>query len=222
MVVDETLKKWHELVVSQVIADSEEVVFEEGTPSDPSVIYDLLLGAFAERHRALSAFSVDGTEYINQEDLPNKFNLIEAKSITHAELTLRLSIQFLNQLSNFKNQISAYQVNLLVTAWSEVFKRTDDFITKIQPFADLLDNIIPYAQTYAPEWADDVYKTAESQAKSLNSILQCFENSDPAGLSGEIAENLLPLFNSTITLFENSIIPDLKKRKEEDEKSYTK
>ena len=206
----------------KVVADKEEVIFEEGTPSNPSAIYDLLLGAYAERRRALSAFSVDGTDFLNQENLPKEFKIIEAKSITHAELTLRLSIQFLNLLSNFQNQISAYQVNLLTTPWSEVFKRTDDFITKIQPFADLVDNIIPFAQTYEPKWADAIYNTAKSQAESLNSIVECFENGDPAGLSDEIAENFLPLFHSTISLFENSIIPDLKERQVEDEKSHPK
>jgi hypothetical protein len=206
--------------VSKVVADNEEVIFEEGTPSDPSAIYDLLLGAYAERRRALAAFSVDGTDFLNQENLPNEFKIIEAKSITHAELTLRLSIQFLNLLSNFETQISAYQVNLLVTPWSEVFKRTDDFITKIQPFADLVDNIIPFAQTYEPKWADSIYNTAKSQAESLNSIVESFENGDPAGLSDEIAENFLPLFRRTISLFEDSIIPDLKERQVEDEKSH--
>jgi hypothetical protein len=208
--------------VSQVIADNEEVLFEEGVPSDPSAIHDLLLGAFAERRRALSAFHVDGTDFLNKEDLPSEFNIIEAKSITHAELTLRISIQFLNLLSNFKNQISAYQVNLLVTPWSEVFKRTDDFITKIQPFADLVDNIIPFAQSYEPEWADEIYKTAQSQAESLNTIVKCFENGDPAGLSDEIAEGFIPLFDRAVSLFEKSIIPDLKKRQVEDENSYSK
>ena len=204
----------------QVLADNEEVVFEEGVPSEPSTIYELLLGAFAERRRAMSVFIVDGTDYINAEEFPQKFDTISAQSITHAELTLRLSIQLLNSLSNFQNQISAYQVNLLVTPWSEVFKRTDEFISKIQPFADLVDNIVPFAQSYAPEWAEDIYKTAKSQAESLNCILQCFENADPAGLSDEIAEKFLPLFVKTASLFEKSIIPDLKKRQAEDEKSY--
>jgi hypothetical protein len=208
--------------VPQVLADNEEVVFDEGIPSAPSAIYELLLGAFAERRRAMTSFIVDGTDFINNEDLPDKFKNIETKSITHAELTMRLSIQFLNLLSNFENQISAYQLNLLVTPWSEVFKRTDDFISKIQPFADLVDNIVPFAQTYEPKWAEGIFKIAKSQAEQLNRILQCFENADPAGLSDEIAENFLPLFTNAISLFESTVIPDLKERQIEDEKNYLK
>jgi hypothetical protein len=206
--------------VPQVLADNEEVVFDEGIPAAPSTIYELLLGAFAERRRAMTSFIVDGKDFINNEDLPDQFKNIEAKSITHAELTMRLSIQFLNMLSSFENQISAYQVNLLVTPWSEVFKRTDDFISKIQPFADLVDNIVPFAQSYEPKWAEDIFKIATSQAEQLNRILKCFENADPGGLSDEIADNFLPLFKSAISLFESSIIPDLKERKIEDEKNY--
>ena len=205
----------------QVLADNEEVVFDEGVPSKPSAIYDLLLGAFAERRRAMTTFIVDGTDYINTDDLPGKFEVISTESITHAELTLRLSIQLLNQMSNFEKQVAAYQVNLLITPWSEVFKRTDEFISKIQPFADLIDNITPFAQTYNPTWAEEIYSIAKLQANSLNRILKCFEDSDPSGLSDEIAEHLLPLFTRSTSLFESDIFPDLKMRKIEDEKTYS-
>lgn len=205
----------------QVLADNEEVVFDEGVPSKPSAIYDLLLGAFAERRRAMTTFIVDGTDYINTDDLPGKFEVISTESITHAELTLRLSIQLLNQMSNFEKQVAAYQVNLLITPWSEVFKRTDEFISKIQPFADLIDNITPFAQTYNPTWAEEIYSIAKLQAESLNRILKCFEDSDPSGLSDEIAEHLLPLFTRSTSLFESDIFPDLKMRKIEDEKTYS-
>ena len=69
----------------QVLADNEEVVFDEGVPSKPSAIYDLLLGAFAERRRAMTTFIVDGTDYINTDDLPGKFEVISTESITHAD-----------------------------------------------------------------------------------------------------------------------------------------
>jgi len=46
--------------VPQVLADNEEVVFDEGIPAAPSTIYELLLGAFAERRRAMTSFIVAG------------------------------------------------------------------------------------------------------------------------------------------------------------------
>ena len=33
----------------KVLADKEEVIFQEGIPTDPSQIYQLLMGAFAEQ-----------------------------------------------------------------------------------------------------------------------------------------------------------------------------
>ena len=72
----------------QVLADNEEVVFDEGVPSKPSAIYDLLLGAFAERRRAMTTFIVDGTDYINTDDLRVNLKIL-TESITHAELTLQ-------------------------------------------------------------------------------------------------------------------------------------
>ena len=59
----------------------------------PSAIYDLL-GAFYERRRAMTTFIVDGTDYINTDDLPGKFEVISTESITHAELTLRYPFNF--------------------------------------------------------------------------------------------------------------------------------
>ena len=55
----------------------------------------------------------------------------------------------MNHLSTAE-EFEAYIRNILSVSWSEVFKRMDEFINKVQPFADLLDNLSPYAQTYQP------------------------------------------------------------------------
>ena len=68
----------------------------------------------------------------------------------HDELTLRLVIEALNHMSDTGMQLQAYAQNVLNIAWSEVFKRMDEFIQKIQPFADLIDNLGPYVSTYSP------------------------------------------------------------------------
>jgi hypothetical protein len=202
--------------MTKVFADDEEVIFQEGTPKDPAEVFELLMNAFAQRRRALTSFEVDGSDCLHNEEFPASFLKITSTSLTHAEITMRLSIQLINQLSNFEKEISAYQINLLVTPWSEVFTRTDEFITKIQPFADLVDNIIPFAQSYEPSWSKKIYEIAKLQAESLNRILKSFEHSNPSGLSDELAVNFLPVFQKAHKLFEEIIIPDLKNRIEED------
>ena len=197
----------------KVIADGEEVVFQEGIPENPSHIYELLMGAFAEQKKSVVKFSVDSVDVLSTGKFPDSFDLIEAESLTHDEISLRLSIEFINQMSTLEGSISAYSVNILTTPWSEVFKQMDAFIQKIQPFADLVDHITPYAQSYSPPWGSQIEEIAKEQAESLASLLSGFENSDSAGLSEELDSRFLPLFRKTISLFSSEIIPFLKEEK---------
>ena len=65
---------------------------------------------------------------------------------------------------------------------------------KIKPFADLFDNLTPYAKTYSPEWSSGLEKFASEQADCLERVLSCFESGDVSGLSNEIALSFVPLF----------------------------
>ena len=67
-------------------------------------------------------------------------------------------------------QLQAYAQNVLNIAWSEVFKRMDEFIQKIQPFADLIDNLGPYVSTYSPPWKN----LSKILLKSNRSALEVF------------------------------------------------
>ena len=202
----------------KVLADREEVVFQEGIPEAPSHIYELLMGAFAEQRRSLVKFIVDGTDALQTGEFPEQFVLIEAESLTHDEITFRLSIDLINQMTTQNDAIAAYQSNVLVLPWSQVVNQMDAFIQKIQPFADLIDHITPYAQSYSPPWRESLEAVAVSQANSLNKILTSFENFDPAGLSDELHNVFIPLSHKTIKLFAEQIIPFLK---EETEKQKT-
>ena len=104
-------------------------------------------------------------------------------SMLHDEIIFRISTQLLNQMNELENHLKAYQGNVLSIAWSEVFKQMDQFISKIQPFADLIDNVAPYVQSYSPPWADRFMSIAKEQANCLNLLLRSFEMRHPAGLS---------------------------------------
>jgi hypothetical protein len=203
----------------KVLADREEVVFQEGIPENPSHIYELLMGAFAEQRRSLVKFIVDGEDALQTGEFPEKFELIEAESLTHDEITFRLSIDLINQMTTQNDAIAAYQNNILVLPWSQVVKQMDAFIQKIQPFADLIDHITPYAQSYSPPWRKGLEEVAVTQANSLNKILTSFENFDPAGLSDELHNVFIPLSHKTIKLFADQIIPFLKEETEKQKAS---
>ena len=195
----------------KVLADNEEVVFQEGIPDDPSHIYELLMGAFAEQRRSVVKYLVDGEDALQTGKFPKSFELIEAESLSHDEITLRLSIELINQMNGLENSLSAYCVNVLSTPWSEVFKQMDAFVQKIQPFADLIDHVTPYAQSYTPPWKAKIEKIARDQAGCLSNILSSFESFDPASLSNELRNGLLPVFRECLGLFDKEIIPFLKK-----------
>jgi len=195
----------------QVLADNEEVNFQEGIPEKPIHIYELLMGAFAEQKRSVVKFSVDGVDCMQSGNFPESFECIKAESLSHDEITLRLSIELLNSVSNLKEDIQAYQANILITSWSVVFKQMDQFISKIQPFADLMDHVLPYAQAYCPHWRSSFEESVQEQASILERILRSFQDHDPAGLSNELELRFLPLYQKVTTLFTKQIIPDLQK-----------
>ena len=201
--------------MGSVIADGEEVVFDEGTPNSPRDIFDLVSQALGDQRKAIVKFEVDQLDCLQEGKFPDSFDSIMITSMLHDEIILRISIQLLNQMNELENHLKAYQGNVLSIAWSEVFKQMDQFINKIQPFADLIDNVAPYVQSYSPPWADRFMSIAKEQANCLNLLLNSFEMRHPAGLSHCVGSELVPLCNSTHELFAKEIIPFLKSNVEE-------
>ncbi len=205
--------------MSSVWADNEEVTFTEDIPGDPSNVYELLMGALSEQGRAVVKFLVDGEDSLEKGGFPKSYEKIEAFSLSHDELTFRLVIEALNHMNDTDVQLQAYAQNVLNTSWSEVFKRMDEFIQKIQPFADLIDNMGPYVSTYSPPWSDPFHKLAHEQSVSLGEILKAFEQGSPASLSDELSVNFLPIFVRSRKLFATQVIPFLKEKVEADQAS---
>lgn len=197
-----------------VWADNEEVQFTEDIPKEPSSVYELLMGALSEQGRAVVKFIVDGVDALESGAFPDEYDKIEAFSLTHDELTLRLIIEALNHMSDTGMQLQAYAQNVLNIAWSEVFKRMDEFIQKIQPFADLIDNLGPYVSTYSPPWKKSFENIAREQSECLGGILSAFEQGSPARLSDELCEGFLPIYNRSRKLFDSEVIPFLKEKVE--------
>lgn len=198
--------------MSAVIADGEEVVFDGDVPTDPNHVYELLMGALSENGRAVVKFVVDGVDTVASGDTPSTYDKIEVFSLSHDELTLRLIIESMNHLSTAEKEFEAYIRNILSVAWSDVFQRMNEFITKVQPFADLLDNLSPYAQTYNPPWKESLEKITREQAESLGVILTSFQQGNPSSLSDELSINFLPVFKRARKLFSENIIPFLQEK----------
>lgn len=200
--------------MKQVIVDGEAVIFEGDVPDSPSRVYELLINALSEQGKVVTEFIIDGKHSLAEDELPLAYEKIEAASLTHDELTLRLVIASMNQLSEIEVHLDAYIRNILSIPWSEVFKRMDELINKVHPFAELVDNLGPYVNAYAPPWMDDFKKIAMDQAKSLNAILDSFEQGNPARLSDELSIRFIKIFKQARKLFSEEVIPYLKARLE--------
>ncbi len=200
--------------MSQVIADGEEVIFDGEVPLEPSRVYELLMGALSEQGRVVVKFIVNGEDSLESGEFPGTYEKIEAISLSHDELTLRLILESMKHLGQTEEQFEAYVRNILSVPWSEVFRQMDQLISKVKPFADLLDNLGPYAQTYKPPWKEGLESVSKDQAESLNKILTAFEQGNPALLSDELSVRFLPIFKRTRRLFNDEVIPYLQKQVE--------
>ena len=198
--------------MSKVIADGEEVSFDGDYPTDPSHVYELLMGALSEQGRVAVKFIVDGEDAVAKGEFPESFQEIEVLSLSHDELTLRLIVESMDQMGSLEPEFTAYARNILTTPWSEVIKRMQEFIKKVEPFADLLDNLGPYAQTYEPPWGPTITDLSVRQAESLGVILKSFEQSNPTCLSDELMVNFIPIFKQTQKLFKDSVVPFLEEK----------
>lgn len=198
----------------EVVVDGEDVEFGDEVPEAPAQIYELLMNALSEQGRVVVGFTVDGHDSFPDDQFPESFKRIEASSLTHDELTLRLVVDSMNQLSETESQLEAYIKNILSVPWSEVFNRMNELVTKVQPFAELIDNIGPYASAYAPPWAERLKGISVEQAESLNGMLDAFEQGNPAKLSDDLSIRFLPVFKRSRKLFSGEIIPYLKERVE--------
>jgi len=195
--------------MAKVWADNEEVVFDGDIPEDSQRIYELMMGALAEQRKAVVEFIVDGEDALVANSFPANFTEIKAVSMTHDEITMRLTKATMARVENLESEIGAYAQNILSTAWSEVFKQMDEFISKIQPFADLVDNVSPYSNAYSPPWSTRLQEISSEQAGTLGSVLKCFEQGNVAGLSDEITIHLVPLVRKISKFFSKEVVPQL-------------
>ena len=199
----------------QVVVDGEDVVFGDEVPEAPAQIYELLMDALSEQGRVVVGFTVDGDDSFPNDQFPESYTKIEASSLTHDELTLRVILESMNQLSETESQLDAYIKNILSISWTEVFNRMNELISRVQPFAELIDNISPYASAYDPPWGTKLKEISVEQAESLNGMLDAFEQGNPAKLSNDLSIRFIPVFKRSRKLFAEEIIPYLKERVEE-------
>ena len=179
-------------------------------------MYELLMAALSEQGRAVTAFKADGVDLLAQnQDIPETFERIDADSLSHRELTLRVTNEFLSQMKPFAGELRAYAINVLTIGWSEVFRRMEEFIAKIKPFADLLDNLGPYAKTYSPPWSEGLEKLATEQSECLEAILGAFGAGNATGLSDEVALNFAPLFDRCRKFLSEKVVVELGQEQEE-------
>lgn len=197
--------------MSEVFVDGENVIFEGEIPSSPEAVYDLLMNALSEQGRAVTGFLVDGENALGSDQVPESYERIDVASLSHRELTLQVIREFLDKMDNLGDELRAYAKNILTIGWSEVFQRMEEFIAKIKPFADLLDNLHPYAKTYSPPWQEGLEKLAQEQADCLEQVLGHFESGNVAGLSDAVASTFAPLSERSRKFLREEAIPELEK-----------
>jgi hypothetical protein len=203
--------------MAKVSVDGEKVIFEGDSPQEVGQVFDLLMGAMSERGRALVSFLVDGVDLMARSDedpIPTSFSKIEAFTLTHVELTLTLIERVEEETKGLSDELIAYSRKVLFLGWTEIFSRMDEFVSKIQPIADLVDNLGPFTQTYAPPWRSSFEAVRDKQAEALEEVLGCFRSGNSAGLSDAVAGSFCSMLSDFGKLSTEEIKPDLRKAME--------
>ncbi|MFP6899814.1 MAG: hypothetical protein VCA36_02655 [Opitutales bacterium] len=201
----------------EVSVDGEEVIFEGDTPQEVMQVFDLLMGAMSERGRAVVSFLVDGVDLMTraeEDPIPTSFDRIEAFTLTHVELTLQLIERVEEETQTLDDELGAYSRKILFLGWTEIFQRMDEFVSKIQPIADLVDNLGPFAQTYDPPWRSAFEMVRQKQADALEEVLACFRAGDSAGLSDAVAGSFCSMLSEFRKLSTKEMKPNLQKEME--------
>ncbi|MFP6854397.1 MAG: hypothetical protein VB980_01330 [Opitutales bacterium] len=196
----------------EVTVDGEEVVFEGHPPNDVGQLFELLMGAMSERGRAVVSFLVDGVDLLTQTDgdaAPSKFDRIDASTLSHAELTHMLIERVEEETQSLDEELLAYSRRVLLLGWSEIFSRMEEFVDKIKPVADLVDNLGPFAQTYDPPWRAEFETLRQKQAEALEYVLSCFQLGDSAGLSDAVSGPFASMFSDFRKLSSKKMKPYL-------------
>lgn len=199
----------------EVIVDDEPVEFNGPIPEDPRVIYDLLFEALAGDRKSVIEFSVDGKSILDDPDheFPVSFNRIDAKSISHARLTLRLINSTMEICENLVIDLDAYASRILINPWSHVFERMQDFIDKVTPLVQLMDGMSPYATNYQPVWHSDFDVIQNENKNAFENVLSSFQRGDIGGLSEVISDELIPIVEKSIAFLKGPVTADLDSHK---------
>ncbi len=196
----------------EVILDGEPVRFEGPVPESPKVLHDAMFEALAGDRKSLIEYIVDGQDclVVAEELFPTSYEKVEAKSATHDELLTRLVSGALETNPALIPELQAYSSKILVVAWSEIFRQMDEFIGKVKPLVDLMDNLQPYAMSYSPEWKDAYLDFQKKHQVVFEQLFKCFQRGDVATLSDVVDSELLPLFEKTLEFLNKSVLEDLK------------
>ena len=206
--------------MAEVSVDGEEVIFDGEAPQDASQVFELLLGAMSERGRALVSFVVDGVDLMTRSEQEEgasasvTFQRIEAATLSHAELTLQLLERVEQETSSLDDELLAYSRKILFLGWSEIFHRMDEFVEKIKPIADLVDNLEPFSQTYDPPWRGAFESLRKQQVDALEEVLSCFQTGDCAGLSDAVSGPFPLMISKFRKLVRDDMKPYLRKEME--------
>ncbi len=195
----------------EVIVDDEPVEFNGPIPEDPKIIFDLLFEALAGERKSVLEYHVDGSDILQLQDqnFPSHYDTIVAKSISHAQLTLRLIESTLEISKNIVSELESYASRILSNPWSIVFEKMQDFIDKVTPLVHLMDGMGPYATNYKPTWADKFEKIQFSNKEAFELVLSGFEKGDVACLSEAIFDKLVPITTESLIFLEDTVKKDL-------------
>jgi len=68
--------------MAKVMADKEEVIFQEGVPESPSQIYQLLMQAYSEQRRSVVKFFVDEVDCMSGNYPKNFYSITQPNEST--------------------------------------------------------------------------------------------------------------------------------------------
>ena len=182
--------------MSQVILDGQLLSLPKSIPEDPSAVLNSMVNTLEDSGRCLTAFQVDGVDWINGADLfavsSLPFHKVEARSIPLEDMMLRLIAQARASTLGFRDLLERYNSRLAEEPWDSLVADCGLVAQQFIPLAHVLGVLSHHRYFKKAPWQSSRLDFLKQLESHLNFYASAAEGRDSRALALCVQSSLIP------------------------------